>query len=364
MDTIFASCFIFQFISVEAYSAIANSQRLAGNFYYSTQNYNYIATSQPHIARHSSILTVITESSGILAVIKLILNFIKQPFGAVGEGDSQPAAMFNSRFSTEPNITRNESLFYEFFDKEVATPFPYTPDDYKVPSVAIGFGAISAAAFIANLLLFGYILWQKLYKNFISSQFIAHLCITNAVGLALFTPMIIYSFWTGESPWISNNGMCRLQVIISNINHVLITYLNFQAFGICSIWSVVYYMVLCIAGVHVLTFARIHYDQLFGLPPARLCILAWIVSLFLALPCITNGYIVGYDPTLRMCIWGRNDASYKFLTYYIFLGVVIPMTFVYYAYLRVLAILYHSPIVFQSIGLYKSRFLVYGFIFG
>lgn len=123
-------------------------------------------------------------------------------------------------------------------------------------------------------------------------------------------------------------------------------------------------MVLCIAGVHVLTFARIHYDQLFGLPPLKLCTLAWIVSFFLALPCITNGHIVNYDPILRTCIWGKNDASYKFLAYYIILGVVIPMIFVYYAYLRVLAILYHSPIVFQSIGLYKSRFLVYGFLFG
>uniref|UniRef100_A0AC35U0A8 G protein-coupled receptor n=1 Tax=Rhabditophanes sp. KR3021 TaxID=114890 RepID=A0AC35U0A8_9BILA len=44
------------------------------------------------------------------------------------------------------------------------------------------------------------------------------------------------------------------------------------------------------------------------------------------------------------------------------LGLVIPASLASYAYIRVLGILYHSPIVFQSIGLYKSRFLVYAFL--
>ena len=121
-------------------------------------------------------------------------------------------------------------------------------------------------------------------------------------------------------------------------------------------------MVLCIAGVHVLTFARIHYDQLFGLPPLQLCILSWLVAFAVSLPCITNGHIVIYDPVLRMCLWGKSDSSYKFLTYFIILGVVIPTVFTYYAYLRVLRILYHSPIVFQSLGLYNSRFIIFTFL--
>uniref|UniRef100_A0AC34RAK0 G-protein coupled receptors family 1 profile domain-containing protein n=1 Tax=Panagrolaimus sp. JU765 TaxID=591449 RepID=A0AC34RAK0_9BILA len=102
--------------------------------------------------------------------------------------------------------------FFDLFSADVVTPFPYNPEDYRAPGAAIGLGVIVMAAFIANLLLFGYIIWQKLYKNFISSHFIAHLCVTNALALAVLLPMIIYSLWTGDSPWILNDGMCRLQV--------------------------------------------------------------------------------------------------------------------------------------------------------
>lgn len=137
-----------------------------------------------------------------------------------------------------------------------------------------------------------------------------------------------------------------------------------QTFFMCSQWTVVHFMTLCIAGVHLLTFARIHYAQLFGLPPAYLCGLAWIVAFAISLPCITNSHIVIYDVVLRHCIWGNTDYSYKFLTYLLILCVGIPALFSYYAYIKVLKILYHSPIVFQSIGLYKSRFLVYAFLLG
>lgn len=132
----------------------------------------------------------------------------------------------------------------------------------------------------------------------------------------------------------------------------------------CTIWSVINSTTLCIAGVHLLTFARIHYDQLFGITPKRLCCLTWVVGFSVSLPCITNGDIVIFDPTLRHCIWGNSDYSYKFLTYVIILGILIPSTLSYYAYLKVLTTLYHSPIVFQSIGLYQSRFIVFTFLLG
>jgi hypothetical protein len=140
--------------------------------------------------------------------------------------------------------------------------------------------------------------------------------------------------------------------------------LTSQTFLMCSQWTVIHFMTLCIAGVHLLTFARIHYAQLFGLPPAYLCGLAWIVAFAIALPCVTNSHIVLYDPILRHCVWGNTDYSYKFLTYLLILCVGIPVLLSYYAYIKVLKILYHSPIVFQSIGLYKSRFLVYAFLMG
>lgn len=43
-------------------------------------------------------------------------------------------------------------------------------------------------------------------------------------------------------------------------------------------------------------------------------------------------------------------------------GVVLPLMLTMYSYFRVLGIFYHSPIVFQALGLYKSRFLVYGLL--
>lgn len=95
-----------------------------------------------------------------------------------------------------------------------------------------------------------------------------------------------------------------------------------------------------------------------------LCGLAWIVAFAIALPSLTNSHIAIYDPMLRHCVWGSTDYSYKFLAYMLILCVLLPSILSYFCYIKVLKILYHSPIVFQSIGLYKSRFLVYTFLLG
>lgn len=63
-------------------------------------------------------------------------------------------------------------------------------------------------------------------------------------------------------------------------------------------------------------------------------------------------------------MWGSTDYSYKFLAYLLILCVLLPSALSYYCYIKMLKILYHSPLVFQSIGLYKSRFLVYAFLLG
>lgn len=62
----------------------------------------------------------------------------------------------------------------------------------------------------------------------------------------------------------------------------------FQAFMTCAIWAVSNYMATCVAGVHLLTFARIHYDQLFGLSPTTICCVSWVIGMGLGLPCLTN----------------------------------------------------------------------------
>uniref|UniRef100_A0A183BSB2 G_PROTEIN_RECEP_F1_2 domain-containing protein n=1 Tax=Globodera pallida TaxID=36090 RepID=A0A183BSB2_GLOPA len=97
---------------------------------------------------------------------------------------------------------------------------------------------------------------------------------------------------------------------------------------------------------------------------SSLCALAWLAAFAVALPSLTNSHIVVYDPALHHCVWGSTDYSYKFLAYMLILCVLIPSILSYYCYIKVLKILYHSPLVFQSIGLYKSRFLVYAFLLG
>ncbi|KHN71389.1 hypothetical protein Tcan_02309 [Toxocara canis] len=156
-----------------------------------------------------------------------------------------------------------------------------------VPILGAIFGCFSAMALVANFVLFVYIISHRLYRNFISSHFIAHLCITNAVALCALLPMFVYNVWTGHNIWAYSNVMCRVQALLT-----------------CSVWTVMQFMALCIAGVHLLTFARIHYEQLFGLPPNMLCALAWLIAFGLSLPTITNGHIVIYDPALRHCVWG------------------------------------------------------------
>ncbi|KAL3088817.1 hypothetical protein niasHT_023165 [Heterodera trifolii] len=208
-------------------------------------------------------------------------------------------------------------------------------------------GALTVLALLANTALTVYIVWRRLYHNYVSSQFILHLCLTNIVGLSVLVPLFCVNLWSGNNLWENNHLMCRM-----------------QTFMMCSVWTVIHFMTLCIAGVHLLTFARIHYAQLFGLPPGSLCALAWIAAFAVALPSLTNSHIVVYDPALRHCVWGSTDYSYKFLAYMLILCVLIPSILSYYCYIKVLKILYHSPIVFQSIGLYKSRFLVYAFLMG
>lgn len=81
------------------------------------------------------------------------------------------------------------------------------------PFLAITFACISLLALLANSTLLIYIIYNRLYRNFISSHFIAHLCITNAAALSLLLPMFIYNVWTGANIWSHSNVMCRVQVI-------------------------------------------------------------------------------------------------------------------------------------------------------
>lgn len=78
--------------------------------------------------------------------------------------------------------------------------------------LGLTFSCISILALTANFALLVYIISHRLYRNFISSHFIAHLCITNAVALCILLPMFIYAVWTGRNLWAYSNLMCRIQV--------------------------------------------------------------------------------------------------------------------------------------------------------
>lgn len=238
---------------------------------------------------------------------------------------------------------------YGFFNSSEIDEEYYNSTHTSAPSpiLALIFTIVSGIGVIGNASLLVYIIVQKLYHNFISSHFIAHLCFTNLIALLVLVPVIIHNVFTGVNLLQGSNMLCRIQVSIT-----------------VTVWTVMAMMNLCIAGVHLLTFARIHYEQLFGLSPTKLCVLSWIISWLLSLPSLTNGHVAIYGPAVRSCVFSHSDSGLKFLTYTLIFGVFIPALFSSFAYFRILQILFHSPIVFQSLGLYKSRFLVYFFLLG
>lgn len=90
--------------------------------------------------------------------------------------------------------------------------YAYNVSDYAYPSIVLPLGIISLLALLANLGLAFYIWLHKLYHNFISSIFIAHLCLTNIIGLGLLMPMFMLNLWMGTNFWQDNDVVCRLQV--------------------------------------------------------------------------------------------------------------------------------------------------------
>jgi hypothetical protein len=90
--------------------------------------------------------------------------------------------------------------------------FVYNSTVYEYAIVVLPLAAITAVGVVANLCLFVYILWHRLYHNFISSHFIAHLCVTNMLALSVLVPLFLLNVWTGRNFWENSNLMCRVQV--------------------------------------------------------------------------------------------------------------------------------------------------------
>lgn len=211
--------------------------------------------------------------------------------------------------------------------------------------LTVAFAITTALGLLINLLVLVYILVRRLFRNFVSSHFIGHLSFTNLISCAYLLPIFIQNVHYGVDLFATVPRLCQ-----------------FHAFVTCAIWSVIYYMSTCVAGVHLLTFARIHYDQLFGLHPSIICFLSWLIGVSLGLPCLTNSSIVSYDPYYHHCLWRSNYNGYKFLAYLVLLGILLPVVLTAYAYFKVLAIFYHAPIVFQTLGIFKARYLIFAMV--
>lgn len=109
------------------------------------------------------------------------------------------------------NSVEEYGVFY--MPNEVPTAYPYNQtQSAKAQFFGALFCGVAFVAVILNLALLVYIIWHKLYQNFVSSQFIAHLCITNILGLCVLIPIFAVNLWTGENIWETNALMCRMQV--------------------------------------------------------------------------------------------------------------------------------------------------------
>lgn len=244
------------------------------------------------------------------------------------------------------NITAIDSRVF-FWMANASQDQNFTVDllDPDVKFALLGsFALATALGFSLNLLLLGYIVYKRLYRSYVSSHFIAHLTLVNLVISAYLTPIFILNFSNGDNILGENwQFACR-----------------FHAFVLVTVWTVTQFMIACIAGVHLLTYARIHYEQLFGLSPSIICAISWVIGAALGLPCITNNNLVRYNSDMFTCMWPLSEKiGYHFLAYMVLLGVFLPICLTVFGYLRVLAIFYHSPIVFEALGIFRSRYLIF-----
>lgn len=209
------------------------------------------------------------------------------------------------------------------------------------------FSSLNGIALLSHFALLGYIIWNRLYRNFISSHFIAHRTVTSIVVCSYLLPIFIQNF--------SQDGNIFDQ--FSHLHqHSMMD--RFYAFSLCTAWIVTHFMTASIAGVHLLTFARIHYDQLFGISPSVICLFSWIVGASISLPCLTNHSIVSYHVHFYQSIWNSSNTGVHLLVYITLLGYILPLGLTIFAYGKVLIIFYECPLVFQALGVFRARYLM------
>ena len=161
----------------------------------------------------------------------------------------------------------------------------------KTTLPVLAYSTVALIGTILNVVVLLYIVVRRLWRQWVSSHFIAHLMFTNLFAYFICVPVFAGSRYMQKSlipvnhlpntTMINSSYYCRLQVRLGTTQTGETS--RSQAFATCTIWSVMNYMAACIAGVHLLTFARIHYDQLFGLRPSIICIVSWVIGFILGM---------------------------------------------------------------------------------
>jgi len=209
------------------------------------------------------------------------------------------------------------------------------------------FASVTGVAMLSHFALLGYIIWTQLYRNFISCHFIAHRTVTSIVVCGYLLPIFIYNFHENDNLFHKISHLPRHDMLD-----------RFYAFSLSTVWIVTHFMTASIAGVHLLTFARIHYDQLFGISPSIICLFSWVVGASISLPCLTNHSIVSYSDHFYQSFWNNGNTGIHLVVYVTLLGYILPLGLTVFAYGKVLIIFYECPLVFQALGVFRARYLM------
>lgn len=101
----------------------------------------------------------------------------------------------------------------------------------------------------------------------------------------------------------------------------------------------------CIAGVHLSLIGGVPYTVIFGLSPKVLCLTMWIIGIFFAVPILFNQGISSYDVLYHHCLWKQELTNFKFLVNFGLIGTFFPICLMWYAYVRILIILFAYNLV-------------------
>ncbi len=80
--------------------------------------------------------------------------------------------------------------------------------------LVVAFLVLTCIGLILNAVVLGYIIIKGMYKNFVSSHFIAHLCFANILALTYIVPIFLHNMYTSEDLF-DQYFLCSLHVSLA-----------------------------------------------------------------------------------------------------------------------------------------------------